>query len=626
MIVMLTPIKPLLTGQVMRRSWRIITMAYKVIKRALLCILFVASLVLIVAYLTSTDAGEPPSLINQYLADKGWVYTVWAFIQHEAATAGLIGVIGFIFTVRDLFKEDKKPDKTPATVEHTPYDRLIIEISQQTGVPEAVLCESYHGYVARKPKQVDLNEEMMRSILTAKASEYQEFRKGWNFERPQRQALADKATAALDSGDLALAEDLLKQLFDLEKSDLAQNKAADRKIRLSAANVAAKMALTASFRFDYLAAAIHYAEAVDLCRPVDESQAEIYLRAQGKLLFKHGDEFGDNEALKEAIKIYQELIGHIDRAKNADSWADLTNSLGNALVRLGERENTTEHLEEAVAAYHESLKEYTRERAPLDWAGTQNNLGNALSSLGERESGPERLEEAVGAYREALKEYTRERVPLDWASTQNNLGSALISLGECEDSSVHLEEAVAVFEEALKEYTRERAPLKWAMVKNNLGTALKILGERESSVDRLEKAVFAFQEALKEYTRDNVPLKWAAAQRNLGDSLVSLGEYEKSPERLEEAMGVYREVLKVYDKNSQPQDWAEIQNHLGVAFMSLSRIENTPKHLEEAVKCFQEALDVGEPLGHTYYWQGFGYNLNRAKALLAERLASAGKA
>ena len=124
-------------------------------------------------------------------------------------------------------------------------------------------------------------------------------------------------------------------------------------------------------------AAAYFKEAAALT-PAQHADARWgYLNAEADALYRQGDEFGDNDALRAAIERQKRLIG------------------------LNPREGV-----------------------PLDWAGTQTNLGKALLRLGERESGTAKLEEAVAAYREALKEGTRERVPLQWAATQIGLGSA----------------------------------------------------------------------------------------------------------------------------------------------------------------------------------------------------------
>src|SRR6516162_541829 len=96
----------------------------------------------------------------------------------------------------------------------------------------------------------------------------------------------------------------------------------------------------------------------------------------------------------------------------------------------GDEKGDNAALKQSIEIWHLVLAERTRERVPLDWASTQTNLGNALRTLGEREDGTAHLEEAVAAHRAALEEITRDRVPLGWAETQINLGAALMALSQ----------------------------------------------------------------------------------------------------------------------------------------------------------------------------------------------------
>ncbi len=213
------------------------------------------------------------------------------------------------------------------------------------------------------------------------------------------------------------------------------------------------------------------------------------LEAQADELFKQGHEFGDNDALKEAIDVFRRALALVPRAEKPLDWARTQNNLGNALRILGERESGTARLEEAVTAFRSALEERTRTRVPLQWATTQVNLGNALRSLGERESGTARLEEAVAAFRAALEERTRTRVPLQWAMTQMNLGNALQTLGARESGTARLEEAVAAYRAALEECTHDRVPLDWAMTTGNQGVALMLLAERRSDARKAKQAL-----------------------------------------------------------------------------------------------------------------------------------------
>jgi tetratricopeptide (TPR) repeat protein len=291
-------------------------------------------------------------------------------------------------------------------------------------------------------------------------------------------------------GELAFAD--AARVLD---AALAQAEVDDQGRARGRAALLAERGRVAGLQLRYREAASYYGQA-SAAVAFDPASAWNYTLDMAAQLTAQGDEFGDNTALDEAIRVDRAVLDLAPRERVPLDWAMTQHYLGVALATLGERESGTAHLEEAVAAYRAALEERTRERVPLDWAMTQNNLGTALWTLGERESGTAHLEEAVAAHRAALEERTRERVPLGWAMTQGNLGGALEALGERESGTARLKEAVAAHRAALQEDTRERVPLDWAITQNNLGIALQALGERESGTARLEEAVGAYDAAL----------------------------------------------------------------------------------------------------------------------------------
>ncbi len=389
-------------------------------------------------------------------------------------------------------------------------------------------------------------QDRFAEIATRHLALLEEIRQ-FRVQDPEIQALRGEAAAALDADppDQDLARAKLEAARDLvrQKREAAAKLLADQ--QREEAQLVREQAGIEESRLRFAEAAHLYEEAASLLPADDSAQRWFYLMSAGLRWTDEGGDFGDNQALLEAIRVYRMARVERSRKKAPDDWATIQLLLGNALRRLGERESGTARLEQAVAAYRAALEESTRERVPLAWATTQNNLGNALTSLGRRESGTARLEQAVAAYRAALEEMTRGP-PLGRAITQNNLGNALTSLGERESGTAHLEEAVAAFRAALKEYTRERAPLDWAMTQNNLGNALRTLGERENGTARLDEAVAAYREALKEYTRERVPLDWAMTQNNLGNALWRLGEREHSLSYLQDARAAVQAAYEVY--------------------------------------------------------------------------------
>ena len=218
---------------------------------------------------------------------------------------------------------------------------------------------------------------------------------------------ADALLTSAEEADLVVArraEDLARQASE----------AAEHRFLLAASRRAERGELSLT-RLNYLEAAKHFKTALEL---VPASAADVrgdYLCRYAGARYQHGDQKGDNTALREAVAAYRVALEETIRERVPLEWALIQNNLGTALWTLGARESGTARLKDAVGAYRAALEERTRERVPLNWAQTQNNLGTALWTLAERESGTARLEEAVRAFRAALEEWTRERVPLDWA-------------------------------------------------------------------------------------------------------------------------------------------------------------------------------------------------------------------
>jgi tetratricopeptide (TPR) repeat protein len=440
---------------------------------------------------------------------------------------------------------------------------------------------------------------------------------------PAGAALADARTA-IEIGDYDRADALLARA---EEADLAAARSAEELARQATAAAERRFLLAASrraergelslIRLNYLEAAEHFKTALELVPAAATNVRGDYLCRYAGARYQHGDQKGDNAALREAVAAYRAALEERTRERVPLDWAMTQNSLGNALSTLGERERDTATIEEAVGAYRAALEEWTRERVPLDWAMTQNNLGNALSTLGARESGIARLEEAVAAYRAALEEWTRERVPLDWARTQNNLGTVLSALGARESGTARLEEAVAAYRTALEERTRERVPLDWALIQNNLGNALSALGERESGTARLEQAITGFRAALEEWTRDRVPLQWAATQNNLGSALYVLGAREGGTAKLEEAVVAFRAALEERSRERLPLAWAQTQNNLGTALLMLGERARDLASLRDALTAVRNAYELlVKEAGYLQYEAYFAERLDRIQSAM----------
>src|SRR4051794_4404262 len=368
-------------------------------------------------------------------------------------------------------------------IEGVPYAKLEEAVRNATR-PLEQLSSSQQEVILLLQEKLDLNQRQVRTALdivgeanipperlAAKLVEVAERFKALQAtaaaqpgDDPQVTALKAEAQTAINAGDLAKADELLAQV------EQRQTAALDR-LALNAAETNAQRGQVALTRLRYREAAQHFTTAAARVPGGHEDRRLAYLEQEADALYRQGDEFGDNTALRSAIERRRQILALRPRERMPLDWARTQMNLGNALWALGERESGTGRVEEAVGAFRAALQEWTRERVPLQWAGTQMNLGNALSTLGEREPGTGRLEEAVAAYRAALQEWTRERVPLQWAMTQMNLGTALSTLGEREPGTGRLEEAVAGYRAGLQERTPGPGAPGWAGAPKELRNA-----------------------------------------------------------------------------------------------------------------------------------------------------------
>jgi hypothetical protein len=165
----------------------------------------------------------------------------------------------------------------------------------------------------------------------------------------------------------------------------------------------------------YRAAASKYAEAAALVAPFDGEEERELLNQQARELAKYGDEFGDRQAIVEAVAIHRRIAENTSRTDEIVGWIGNKINLSNALLDLSRFEaEEGRSIEEAIAGYRELLNELPPEDPwKMPRAMAQVNLGIALSSLG----GSTRLRDAIVAFREALREISREGDSTDWAKT-----------------------------------------------------------------------------------------------------------------------------------------------------------------------------------------------------------------
>jgi CheY-like chemotaxis protein len=271
---------------------------------------------------------------------------------------------------------------------------------------------------------------------------------------------------------------------------------------------------------------------------------------------RHGDalatlgERGDERAVRDAIRAYEDALVVRTRQANPLEWAATRNNQGLALLALGEW-GDHQALEAALMAFADALEVSTRDAAPIEWAVAQCNRANALQILGRTRGDAVRLEQAVLAYEEALQIHTRHQRPADWAMTHCDRAAALVGLGQL-GFDQRLREAVRVLDEVAEATSRDTSPQAWATIRNNLGVALLAQGQRGDE-QALRRGIDVLREAMHLHAGDGPAADMAVTSHNLGSALLELGR-RGHEEALREANEILTSATELLNGEVFPRD------------------------------------------------------------------------
>ena len=237
----------------------------------------------------------------------------------------------------------KRGQETAAASQSAMETRLLAAIEAQTGAPRAVLGRVLEGF---GELAAEMDAAQLEQKLRAKAEEYCELRERLSRltnDDPRVQALRQKAgeqigAANFDTADASLSE---AERLDLAAVEELESLAEHR--RKSAAATRAERAAASRLRLDYRAEAAHYSAAAEIVAR-DPAAAWAYRLREASALNDHGNEFGDNQALRDAIAVYRAALLLTPRAERPLDWAMTQNNLGTALRTLGQRESGTARL------------------------------------------------------------------------------------------------------------------------------------------------------------------------------------------------------------------------------------------------------------------------------------------
>lgn len=304
----------------------------------------------------------------------------------------------------------------------------------------------------------------------------------------------------------------------------------------------------------------------------------------GNTLVQLGQQIGDPERLKDAARIYDELLENTDDGATPKSKINAMIVRSNVFADLAMMTGAREDLERAVTQYRAALSSVDDETDRTQVGQLRTNLGATLADIAEIDADVEIISEAVTVYREALPDLSAESDPETWSMAQNNLGNALADLGHWTSSSQSLKDAIKAHEQALTVRRKNDMPLLWAMSQTNLANALTRLAKAESSGDTLNQAVDHYQSAQSVYQREEFPRDWSWAEASLGAAQIDLGHMTGNAAAFEKAVQFCDGAAGGYSSAKMPSKKAWALSLKGNALVGLERYE-------EAATAFQAARE-----------------------------------
>lgn len=502
-----------------------------------------------------------------------------------------------------------------------------LKVAGEADVPPDGIAQALSEFAARY-------KELLAQVAAAPSSD------------PAIVTLKADARKALEDGDLDRADAILADVQAI------QDRAAAQQAR-QAVTTRAERAAIARANLQYPKAAALFAEAASRL-PAGENEERLgYLVEEADVLYRQGDEFGDNRALELAADRYRALLRLHAHEARSPQVIPIQSQLAKVYGILGTRQDNIDLLEEAVTAQRE-VSDLVKSTSDLQqYTDVQVNLARTLQDLAGRITDLSNLEEAIDILRttlaivekedakharlkiqlelsEALRnfgwrlqelrqrsqglEYIRESLQIartaneaivdsyaDYTQAEmmvasGKLGDTLGALGYLEENPDLLREAATAYYTAASGSARSQFPREWGELQQRLAITLRTVGwqlrdrgQPEDGNLLLKSALESFERALEVRTRDHWPLEWAATRMEVGQTLSDLG-IQGGIRPLEEAVEAYNSVLKERTRHRVTLDWAETQHRLGIALRTLGvRLAETGRQSEGSDR-LREAL------------------------------------
>lgn len=252
---------------------------------------------------------------------------------------------------------------------------LIVRLSRERDVPRATLS----AILIRLGETRSLSDEDAREALLRAADDYLALKKGISAllsDDPDVLALGHEAQAAIEQGRFALARTRLRAAAELELAHQTELEESVRRKRRSRAKLRESSAQTNLLAIDYREAALDFEAAAAALPPEDRVERLRLTLDRAEALQRQGERFGEIEALRESLRVYDEVGRELDPVRDREIARHHLINRSNCQMSLGEMTGDVRIIQDATDRLIASLAGVGR----LD-RGLLKLIGSALSGI-----------------------------------------------------------------------------------------------------------------------------------------------------------------------------------------------------------------------------------------------------
>jgi hypothetical protein len=491
------------------------------------------------------------------------------------------------------------------------------------------------------------------------------------------------ALAAIDTGDLQTARDLLNQAAERDLDAVREIEASRIARRLNASDTVAQLARLSSAEANFSEAASSFGRAARIAEPVDLDAAWWLWIDAAEAHARSAEVFPDLTASRAAVETVRrhnlpmalasadtvklqrayyelavDLLALSERVPDAEALPLRTDALEQSrrsldllpenasptlritgLSQLGDTHMAiaravagnagVDAARAAVQAFSEAgeLASRVAQEFVADCAAS---LGSALRLLSDRTPEPEAsasLSAAIAEYRKALAApLASDRRP----EVLNLLGAAYLAVAERGGGNLAAEynqNALTIFEEAIASLDSALYPLSWAQTVSNAALAERRIATVARDDEALRRVIARYNSILTIYTPTQLPSEWARTMNNLGSATMTLAmsarNQDDSARLLADAIVAFEDALLIRQADPTSTRWLDVQNNLGLAYRHLatrSDGELEAEYLRRSVAFLATAAAGRSSETEPSGWATSSANLAMSEALLAENI------